>query len=163
MSSVRSIALLLSMLPAGDRRWLLGQLEPAQQLRIEPELRAVLQLPPATRRREAARVSQGPVLQDHRTAADPREPDELQPLIARLDQVEESRMTALWRGSPDWLLQAFLSIHSWRCRTALQSLLPSSRGQPVVAPAQSGMLRRKLLEAVLAALERSGPVVGDLS
>lgn len=153
--ATRSVALLLSMLPAADRRWLLEQLEPAQQQRIAPVLRAVLQLPVATRKREAARLSQGPLLQPERSSAEDEPVDELQPLIARIDQVDPSQMAALWRGSPSWLLQAFLSIHSWRCRASLQALLPTAPGHRLAPTAYPTLLRKKLLESVLAALDGS--------
>lgn len=151
----RSVALLLAQLHAGDRRWLLSQLAPEQRRRIGPELEAVLRLPRATRKREAARL--GPVaLPGVGVSVLAGDSDELAPLIERVDRVDEHRMTTLWRGSPGWLLQSFLAIHPWRTATALQLLLPSMRSAPPAAP--SALVRRRLLESVLEALEAGRPL-----
>ena len=158
MNSVRSVALLLAQLHAGDRRWLLSQLDTAQQQRIGPELEAVLRLPRATRRREAARLSSPTALIERKTAK-PGEANELQSLIEQIDQVQESRMTALWQGSAPGLLQAFLAIHPWRCSAALRSLLPS-RATALATGPRPLLVRRRLLESVLTVLERETPLEG---
>ncbi len=151
----RSVALLLAQLHAGDRRWLLSQLSLEQRRRIGPELEAVLRLPRATRKREAARL--GPVaLPGVSVSAPAAGTDELAPLIDRVDRIDEHRMTALWRGSPGWLLQSFLAVHPWRSATALQLLLPSMRSTPPATP--PALVRRKLLESVLEALETGRPL-----
>ncbi|MDM4772913.1 hypothetical protein [Solimonas sp. SE-A11] len=157
MNSVRSVALLLAQLHAGDRRWLLSQLDPAQQQRIGSELQAVLRLPRATRRREAARVS-SPTALAERKAAPSEEVHELQPLIDRIDRADESRMMALWQGSAPWLLQAFLAVHPWRYSAALRSLLPTSRMAASAGGQRPLLVRRRLLESVLAVLEREAPL-----
>ncbi len=155
-TTARSVALLLSQLHAGDRRWLLSQLDREQQRQIGPELEAVLRLPRATRRREAARLAQGSLPGGHPVPMAATDVDELAPLIDRIDGIADSRMVALWRGSPDWLLQAFLAIHPWRAAQALQQQLPTMRSAPRAT--LPSLVRRKLLESVMAAAEAGRPL-----